>query len=168
MYKKKLDIDCMDNNVNTIFSFNFYSIFSVLRTLNLIYICHLYLLRKWMFWNIWFIDDTFVCNLNKIKFSINIYFFNSFFNIILRFFTISRMLQLQTPKICHLDVALLLHEAPRRLCRLSTLSAPLLLRYSWSGGSENAARRICCQIILPTGPWKISPGAIIVPLRVRI
>jgi len=39
-----------------------------------------------------------------------------------------------------------------------------LLRYSWSGGSENATRRICCQIILPTGPWKIPPGAIIVPL----
>lgn len=36
--------------------------------------------------------------------------------------------------------------------------------YSWSDGSENATRRICCQIILPTGPWKISPGAIIVPL----
>lgn len=29
-----------------------------------------------MFWNISFIDDTFVCNLNKIKFSINMYFFN--------------------------------------------------------------------------------------------
>lgn len=42
----------------------------------------------------------------------------------------------------------------------AAVAPPVTLR---SDGSENATRRICCQIILPTGPWKIFPAAIIVP-----